>query len=136
MAGPSVRNRLVLSFLAILALFALNQAISIWSDHARSQAFGALNRALNRRALTVSVRQQLADLHREVTLLGQVRFEPGSVPDPAARQSFDRGLSRAATEVHELKSLSAARDSVDIAALESCFTQVAGLWKKFYEYLG
>ncbi len=136
MAAPSVRNRLVLSFLAILALFAVNQGINFWSDHARSQAFAELNKALNRRALTVSVRQQLADLHREVTLLGQVRFEPGSVPDSAALQAFERTVSRTASDVHELKALSGSRDTADIAALEGNFRQVADLWKKFYEYLG
>jgi serine phosphatase RsbU (regulator of sigma subunit) len=136
MAAPSVRNRLVLSFVSILALFAVNQAINTWSDHARSQAFAALNKALNRRALSVSVGQQLADLHREVTLLGQVRFEPGSTPDPAARLTFQLALARAAKDVHELKALGGVRDSVDVVALENNFRQVADLWKKFYEYMG
>ena len=136
MATLSVRHRLILSFIAILSLFAVNQAINIWSDRARSHVIETLSQALNRKVLTVSVRQQLADLHKEVTLLGEVRFEPGSAPDPAARQGFETKLARTAADVHELTLLSGSRDSVDTKALEECFGQLADLWKKFYEYLG
>jgi serine phosphatase RsbU (regulator of sigma subunit) len=136
MAHLSVRHRLVLSFLVILALFATNQVIGIWSDRVRSQAIDALNKALARRVLTASVRQQLADLHKEVTLLGEVRFEPGSVPDPAARLGFESKLAHTADDVSELSALSVGQDSVDTGALEQNFAQVAELWKKFYEYLG
>jgi serine phosphatase RsbU (regulator of sigma subunit) len=135
MPAPSVRHRLTLSFIAILALFALNQAIGIWSDRVRSQAIDALDVAQSRRALAASIRQQLADLHKEVTLLGEVRFEPGSVSNPGARQSFESKLTRAAADVRELRALSG-RDSVEIGTLEESFGQVTELWKKFYEYLG
>ena len=136
MAAPSVRRRLVFSFIAILALFAVNQAIGIWSDRVRSQAMEALNQALTRSVLTASVRQQLADLHKEVTLLGEVRLEPGSAPDPAVSKGFEMKVARAALNVHQLRVLSGNWDSVDTAALEESFIQVADLWKKFFEYLG
>ena len=113
MASPSVRQRLVFSFLAILALFAVNQAFNIWSDRVRSRAMEALNEALTRRVLTASVRQQLADLHKEVTLLGEVRFEPGSAPDPAAREGFETKLVHAAADIRQLNLLSGGRDSAD-----------------------
>ena len=136
MAAPSVRRRLVSSFIAILALFALNQVIGIWSDRVRSQAMDALNQALTRSVLTASVRQQLADLHKEVTLLGEVRLEPGRALDPAVSKGFETKLALAALDVHKLSVLSGNPDSVDTAALEACFLQVADLWKKFLEYLG
>src|SRR5437867_12719374 len=136
MAAPSVRRRLVLSFIAILALFAVNQAIGIWSDRVRSQAMEALDQALTRSVLTGSIRQQLADLHKEVTLLGEVRLEPGSSPDPAVGASFAVKLAHAAVDVRQLRILSGSPGSGDTADLEACFVQVADLWKKFFEYLG
>jgi serine phosphatase RsbU (regulator of sigma subunit) len=136
MGTLSVRNRLILSFVAILALFAINLAINIWSDRVRSRAIETLNEALTRRVLTATVRQELADLHKEVTLLGEVRFEPGSAPDPSARQGFETKLARAAADVRELKVLNGDRDSADTQALEESFGQLTDLWKKFYEYLG
>jgi serine phosphatase RsbU (regulator of sigma subunit) len=136
MAAPSVRQRLLSSFLVILALFAVNQAINFWSDRVRSHAIDVLNEAQTRRLLTASVHQQLADLHKEVTLLGEVRFEPGSGPDTLAREAFERKLSQAAADVRELMLLTGDRDAADSKALQESFAQVADLWRKFYEYLG
>ena len=136
MGVPSVRRRLIVSFLTILALFAANQAINFWGDQTRGRAIAALDAALRRRVLIVSIHQQLADLHKEVTLLSDVHFEPGSAPDQTTRQDFDDKVTRLAASIRELKVLDTGTGADQAGVLDGTFTQVAELWKKFYEYLG
>ena len=102
MAAPSVRRRLVLSFVAILGLFAANQAISLWGDRVRGDAIRTLDRTLRRQSLISSIRQQLGDLYKEVTLLGEVHFDPHQAPDPAAHRAFDLKLASVAKDIRDL----------------------------------
>jgi serine phosphatase RsbU (regulator of sigma subunit) len=136
MGVPSVRRRLVVSFLIILALFAVNQAIHFWGDQTRDRAIAALDAALRRRVLIASIHQQLADLQKEVSLLSEVHFEPGSAPDQATRQDFDDKITRLAAAIRELKVLDTGSGAGQASALEGTFTQVAELWKKFYQNMG
>jgi serine phosphatase RsbU (regulator of sigma subunit) len=134
MAAPSVRRRLILSFVAILGLFAINQGISLWSDHARADAFRALDRTLGRQALIASIRQQLGDLYKEVTLVADLPFDLRQGPDPAARQAFEVKLTRAANDIRELQATSRppyARDS-----LAEMYGQLSEYWTHFYQNLG
>jgi len=132
MAVPTVRRRLVYAFLTILALFAVNQSINLWSDWARSRALDELNTALSRRIRISSVRQQLADLRKETTLLGEVRFESGSAPDPLARKAFDDKLSRISSDIAILSR----EDSSGTRELVGVFAQLSELWSQFYDNLG
>ena len=136
MTAPSVRRRLTVAFVAILVLFAANLAISLRSDQTRAEAFTELDRALRRRILIASVRQQLSDLHKEMTLLGEVRFEPGSSPDPDARQAFEMKLVRVAGEIRGLRELSTQGLADQVRILDEKFTEVRGMWSRFYENLG
>ncbi len=132
MAVLTVRRRLVFSFLTILALFAVNQSITLWGDWARSRALDELNAALSRRIHIASVRQQLADMYKETTLLGEVRFEPGSTPDPLAHAAFDDKLYHVRDEIAAL----ARDDTAGTHDLVETYAQVAEMWRKFYDYLG
>ena len=136
MGAPSVRRRLIVSFLTILALFAVNQAINIWGDQTRSGAIAALDAALRRRVLIASVHQQMADLHKEVTLLGDVYFEPGSPPNQANRKGFNDRVARLSAAIHELGALSPGSGTGPARELATLFAQAADLWMKFYGNLG
>jgi len=135
MGVPSVRRRLVTSFITILSLFAINQAIDAWGDRTRGKALAALEAAQHRLVLIANAHQRLADLHKEVTLLSEVRLEPGSAPNPATRLGFEENVSRISKVFEELKALDSTGDRT-LAELEDVFTQTAKLWRKFYEYQG
>jgi sigma-B regulation protein RsbU (phosphoserine phosphatase) len=136
MAAPSVGRRLTLAFVVILALFAANLAITIWSDWSRARAFSELDRALHRRVLISQIRQQLSNLHREVTLLGEVRFDPGSKPSPDARRGFDEHLALVSADIQTLDSLATDSLRTEVRQLRTEFTSLEDLWRKFYDYLG
>jgi serine phosphatase RsbU (regulator of sigma subunit) len=136
MAAPSVRRRLVLSFVAILGLFAINQAINLWGDHARGEAFRTLDRTLRRQSLIASIRQQLGDLNKEVTLLGDVQFDPHDAPNVAARQEFDLKLARAAKDIRDLGLTGGPTDPYASDTLAAMFAQLSKSWSEFYENMG
>lgn len=135
MAAPSVRRRLFLSFVAILGLFAINQLISFWGDRARGEAFRTLDRTLHRRVLIASIRQQLGDLYKEVTLLGEI-FEPDQAPAAEARQGFDLKLARVAKDIRGLGLTGGATDPFASDTLAATYSRLSELWSRFYEYLG
>lgn len=135
MGAQSVRRRLVTSFVTILALFAINQAIDVWGDRTRGHAIAALDVAQHRLVLIANVHQRLADLHKEVTLLSEVRLEPGSLPNPTTRLGFEESVTRLGDILRELKALDPTGDRT-LAELEDVFNQTAKLWRKFYEYQG
>lgn len=132
MAALTVRRRLIFSFLTILSLFAINQAINLWADWARSRALNEFNDALNRRIRIDAVHRELSDLHKEVTLLGEVRFEPGSAPDPASREHFRDRLSHIAAEARALSE----EDTAGTREFVVVYGQLSDLWLKFYDYVG
>jgi len=136
MAAPSVRRRLFVSFLVILGLFAANQAINLWGDRVRGEAIRTLDRSLRRQVLIASIRQQLGDLHKEVTLLGEVRFEPGLTPGDEARRGFELKLARVEQDIRELGLTSVPNDPVASDTLAATYARLAAFWNKFYENLG
>jgi serine phosphatase RsbU (regulator of sigma subunit) len=119
-----------------MTLFAVNLAINLRSDVSRARAFSSLDRALRRRVLTGSIRQQLSDLHKEVTLVGEVNFEPGARPDAAARRAFEAKLANVETDIRSLEELATDSLAVQVRVLDHQFHELQGMWKSFYEYLG
>jgi hypothetical protein len=77
-------------------LEACGRAGGVVADHRLDLELREAPRALaqRRRVLIASIHQQLADLQKEVTLLSEVHFEPGSAPDQATRQDFDNKVAR------------------------------------------
>src|ERR1022692_4748476 len=68
----TIRRRLTLSFLAILVLFALNLVVYFWGNRKRESSVEDLRRAISRQALISTVRQNLSDVQKQVTLLSQI----------------------------------------------------------------
>jgi HAMP domain-containing protein len=136
MAAPSVRRRLILSFLVILALFAVNEAISLWSDHAHAEAFRTLDRTLHRQSLISSISQDLGNLHKEVSLVGEVQFDPHHPPEPEVRQAFALRLAKVARDISELGRTEDRTDARASDTLADLFGELSTLWTEFYENLG
>jgi sigma-B regulation protein RsbU (phosphoserine phosphatase) len=136
MAAPSVRRRLVFSFLVILGLGALNEAISLWSDHARAEAFRTLDRTLRRQSLIASISQDLGNLHKEVSLLGEIPFDPRHPPEPELRRTFALRLAKVARDIGDLGRSGGPIDAHASDTLANLFGQLSTSWTEFYENLG
>ena len=74
----TIRRRLILSYLAILALLGLNMLIYFWSDLRRKSTFEELRRAVATQILISSIHQQLNDYQKQVTLLSQIMADSNS----------------------------------------------------------
>jgi class 3 adenylate cyclase len=130
----SIRRRLTLSFVAILGLMAVNQAIFFWSAALRTGTVEALDHALTRQVLTSAVQQDLANLHKEVTLLSQLEERSGA--DAETRRAFNEKVDSVATRLNTLRGLADPRDGELVLQIEQSYAQLADAWKGFYQFLG
>ena len=133
----SIRTRLALSFLAILILFGASQGATFLGNRLRAQSMTSLDRALSRQVIIESLRRELDNLHKEVTLLGQIDFPSGEGRvDEEARQLFDARVANVSTQITRLAGLTDESDRAVVTELAATFSQLAEAWSDFYRDLG
>ena len=133
----TIRRRLVLSFLAILALFGLNLLIYFWSSQTRSATVEDLRRAIARQILVASIKQNLNDRQKQVALLSQVMAEAemsGVGPDAIAQ--FKGQVEATGQQIQELRELSDPAVRIDIESFAKAYQELGASWEIFYENLG
>jgi len=130
----TIRRRLILAFATILALFAANQGLHIWSDRLRTQTMTALDHALQRQLLLASVSRRLADLHRQMSLLGQVEVDPDA--PPAEKPPIDGDIETVTAQLRNLEALAEPPDRAAVSELYQTYLQLAEAWRRFYDYFG
>src|SRR5579872_4888786 len=102
----TIRRRLTISYFAILGLLGVNLVSYLWSDLKRAATFEELRRAISRQTLIASVRQELNDTQRQVTLVSQMMVEAGrSEATPEEIAQFNGRLDRMAGKIDQLRSL-------------------------------
>src|SRR5438093_11688791 len=102
----TIRRRLLLSFLLILVLFAVNLVIFYWSNQKRQTSVEALRRAISRQILISGVNQNLNDIQKQVTLLSEITTETPTGGDAAGVAQFKHQLENVENQIGELQSLS------------------------------
>ena len=133
----SIRNRVAVSFGAILLLFGCAVAVYLWTAALRAQTMMTLDRALQRQALIGSIRQEIDNLHKQVSLLGQMDLGSGpSNVNSAAQQLFDQKVDAVTGLLEKLQKLSEASDRPAVAEIQKTYSSVAIAWKQFESYLG
>src|SRR5262245_23047928 len=133
----TIQRRLSVSFSVILGLFALNLVIYFWSNQRRETTVEALRRAVSRQALISGLNQNLRDIQKQVTLLGQITTE--STPpraDPSEIAQFNAQLDRVEAQIGELRDLAEAESRSNVDAFAEEYRQLATSWKTFYESFG
>jgi signal transduction histidine kinase len=138
----TIRRRLTLSFLAILVLFALNLVIYFWGNRKRQATVEDLRRAISRQALIATIRQNLSDVQKQVTLLSQIATDTGVTPAPGAGagpgdvSQFGSQLEAIDRTVGEFQDLSdaQARPKVDIFAKTT--RDLIASWRVYYGSFG
>jgi hypothetical protein len=81
----SIRRRLALSFLIILALFALDLYVYYWGSRQKSQSLTDLREAVERQFLLITIERGLEDRADEVTLVGDLLATTGAATLDAAQ---------------------------------------------------
>src|SRR5437588_9864627 len=126
----TIRRRIALSFISILLLFGVAVAVFLWSAELRARSMDVLARALNRQVLIASIRQDLDNLHKEVTLLGNMDFATGEASDaPEARQPSNSKIDSVAEKISRLATLVEPADRQQIEQLRTTYADVAKSWK-------
>jgi signal transduction histidine kinase len=132
----TIRRRLLLSFLVILLLFALNLAIFFWGNQKRQTSVEALRLAVSRQILISGLNQNLNDLQKQVTLISEVTTETPTGGDPVRIAQFDVQLQKIESQIGELKSLSGPEALKNIEAFSDTYRKLSASWRTFYENFG
>jgi serine phosphatase RsbU (regulator of sigma subunit) len=137
----TIRQRLTLSFVAVLALFGVSLGVYSWSAHLRGVTMKRLDRTLQRRVVLATVRQDVDNLQKQVALLSQseLGLDAGQAQDlatPRTHQLFEEKADGVARQIAALKSLSEPEDAASISELETTYANLQKAWKAFYDYLG
>jgi PAS domain S-box-containing protein len=133
----TIRRRLTLSFVTILALFALNLVIYFWGNHRRQSAVEDLRRAMRRQLLSSSIHQKLDNSQKQVSLLSQEVADPGGGGARAEEvEQFKAQLAGVTSQAGELRDLSNAAERVSVDDLVIAANKLIASWTAFYENAG
>jgi signal transduction histidine kinase len=127
-------RRLLLAFLAILALSAANVAVSFWSDGRRSAAFSDLQDALDRRILVLEIEHNLARRRQDLEAVAALLDTTGQAFDSEQVQTLaDRveDLSRLAARLPKLAKPGAGLEEAE--QVERLMVQVKAGWKELLD---
>ncbi|MBP7147270.1 MAG: response regulator [Acidobacteria bacterium] len=130
----SIRQRISIAFLLVLALFGLNLVVFFWSSQRRQQTVEELRRASARQVLLSSVREDLNDVQKQVRLLSQEAAPGGAAASDVA--SFNSRLERVAGEIRRLREIAEPGREGKTAEFEQAFGRLAESWRVFYRNLG
>jgi len=133
----SIRRRLTLSYLAILALLAVNLVVYFWGDRRRQTTVEELRRAISRQILISSVQQKLSEYEKQVTLLSQITADAnsgGASPEDIA--AFNSRLEGVGEQLRKMSALSDAGGRGMIDNFSASFRDLSASWRIFYENFG
>jgi signal transduction histidine kinase/CheY-like chemotaxis protein len=133
----TIRRRMTLSFLLVLVLTGLNLIVFFWSNAKRQETVEALRRASARQLVLSSVREDLNDVQKQVTLLSQILPEADSGrTDSAELGRFAARLDGIDRSILGLRDLSTGDERARVEAFEQTYRDLSASWRIFYENLG
>jgi two-component system NtrC family sensor kinase len=133
----SIRRRLTLSYIAILALLAVNLVVYFWGDRRRQSTVEELRRAISRQILISSVQQELSEYEKQVTLLSQMTADANSGgASPADIAAFNSRLDAVGEQLRKMSAFSDAGGRGMIDNFSASFRDLSASWRIFYENFG
>ena len=134
----TIRRRVTLSFLLVLVLTGLNLVIFFWSSTRRRETVEELRRASARQLVLASIREDLNDVQKQVTLLSQIlpEVESGGHTESADVARFSARLDGIGREIQELRTLTSPGEQARVDTFASVYRELAASWRVYYENLG
>jgi two-component system, NtrC family, sensor kinase len=133
----SIRRRLTLSYIAILALLAVNLVVYFWGDRRRQATVEELRRAISRQILISSVQQKLSEYEKQVTLLSQGTADADSGgASPGEIAAFNHRLEGVGAQLRQMSALSDADGRGMVDNFSASFRDLSASWRIFYENFG
>lgn len=128
----TLRLRMLLSIVAIVALFTLaNIAYQVSSEN-RNQGLDNLQNAVARQLATVTIRQKLEDQQKEILVLDALRESGEDRLSGREIKDARRDVTTLAAEIDELKQFLNPETSDSHLLLSNSFTNLSNLWQDFY----
>jgi class 3 adenylate cyclase/HAMP domain-containing protein len=129
----TIRRRLLLSFLAILVIFAINIAFFYWSNLRRKNTVQELRQAITTENDIGAILQKLANFQKQITLLGQTVVDSATPADPEEMEAFRTQLEEMRKGIREVLESSRGEVRMRAEALAAGYTELSASWLKFYE---
>lgn len=129
----TIRSRLVVSFAAILLLFAANMVMFVWSNRARAASIEAARRAIDRQSHLASINHRVSDIQKQVTLLAQMPSDALTAEDV---DQVRRQLNMVSTDIDATLAAAEPQSGRRLANFREKFIRLSHSWLTFYENLG
>src|SRR5215813_4556976 len=129
----TIRRRYYLSLLIVLGLFFANLIAYVWSAHARKLAESEWDHATAAELKLSSIRQELDNLNKEVTIASQMPpEEQASVMNEETLNFFQRITTERYAEIESLKQDASPNQVAAIQEFQSHFRELRRAWLDFY----
>ena len=132
----TLRRRLALAFIIILALFALNLGVYSFSNLKRQNAVEELRRAISSQILIADINQRLNDTQKQIALLNQAVSDSGTGAGPDEIASFKSQLQAVRDKTAELRALSDGEVRARVEGFAKDYADLSASWLVFYENFG
>lgn len=134
----SIRRRLVLAFVPILLLFAVNLSVYFWSTALRNRAMEDLRQAVSRQILITAIKQDLSDVQKQIALLSDLMTEAGGATPDAVMQ-FQAQLDKISKEIRELEAArvrNLGAEAEELKEFTENYRKLSDSWVRFYDNFG
>jgi class 3 adenylate cyclase/HAMP domain-containing protein len=132
----TIRHRLLLSFLTIITLFAVNVSFFLWSNVRRKNSVLELRQAITAEKSIGEIRQKLDNIQKQITLLSQSVVDSTSGASPEEIQQFRMQLDDVHVEIQGVLVNSRGDLRNRAEGLDKGFAELSASWMKFYENFG
>lgn len=131
----TIKRRLFTTFLFINVLFATNVELYLWSNYHRKDTINDLKKAVLAEKTIVNIRQNLNNIQRQVTLLGQSTDSAASAAAEEITQ-FKEQLQTVRQSIDSLLQLSTGEGRKPVETLSSTYAKLSASWLIFIENYG
>jgi signal transduction histidine kinase len=131
----TIRRRFTVSFLGIVAMFAFNAGVYVWSNQRRAVAVEDLQRAITRQTLLSSIQLAFNDAEKQIGVMSQVATAQDAAGASAAEKAqFAGRLAAAENNLARFRSL--LTDTPTIVDFQKSSRDLAASWRVFYDNFG
>ncbi|MEZ5403810.1 MAG: adenylate/guanylate cyclase domain-containing protein [Bryobacteraceae bacterium] len=132
----TIRRRLLLSFLVINALFAVNVAFFSWSNYRRTATIHQLRNAIEGEKSIGIILQKLDNIQKQITLMGQSVLETSDGLGAEEVVQFQAQLQEIRSGIVGLVAQSPPSVREPAEAFAADYEKLSASWLKFYSNFG
>ena len=128
----SLKRRLTLSLLAIMAIFSLNVLTHFWGSVARTESMTAYRNSVAAQQLTTAIGQQLEEQRTQIRVLATLRETTGDVLSAEDRERASAELASTAEDIVALQAASEPINQPQYRSLQQTSDELLKAWQTFY----